>query len=273
MRSVSLTGVVLVAAMAAGCNEKTNPVAPSPPATTSPTIASLVISGGDALLTGSSGNFTATATLSDGTSRSVTPTWSTSNRDVATVDNAGRLEGRAHGTTTLAAAHEGVSATRSVQVVNDYRGTWVGRFVVNGCDAPPGVCTGYEFDMFDFPIQLEVLQTGNDLSEIRATFLLPGFLQIRANLNGRVSSDGRLNLAGSSEVEERRGGPSATFHVGAWDTTLSGHDVMRGRWAQRLSTLQPQSNLVMENELVAMARTSAFHTPLSVASDAGRGPF
>jgi hypothetical protein len=272
MRSVRLTGVVLVAAIAAGCNEKANPAAPSPPTTTSPMIASLVINGGDALLTGSSGTYTATATLSDGTSRSVTPTWSTGNSDVATVDNAGRLDGRAHGTTTLAAAHEGVGATRSVQVVNDYRGTWVGRFVVNGCDAAPGVCTGYEFDMFDFPIQLEVLQTGNDLSEIRATFLLPGFLQIRANLTGRLSSGGRLNLAGSSEVEERRGGPWATFHVGAWDTTLSGHDGMRGRWAQRLSTLQPQSNMVMENELVTMARTSTLLTPVSAASDAGRRP-
>ena len=87
-------------------------------------------------------------------------------------------------------------------------------------------------------------------------FLLPRFPEIRANLSGRVSSDGHLNLAGSSEVGDRRGSAWATFYVGAWDTTLSGHDAMTGRWAQRLSIFQPPSNEIMENELVTMTRTS-----------------
>ena len=242
--------IVAISVLAAACNGK-SPAAPSGPATSN-----LLISGDGAVLTGSSSNYTATVTLSDGTTRSVTPTWSSSNGDVASVDNAGRLDGRAHGLTTLTATHDGISATKSVQVVNDYRGTWVGTFVVNGCDAPPGVCSSYEIDFWDFPIELEVLQTGNDLSEIRAMFLLPSFSQIRATLSGRVSSDGRLNLAGSSEVGDRRGSAWATFYVGAWDTTLSGHDAMTGRWAQRLSIFQPPSNEIMENELVTMTRTS-----------------
>jgi hypothetical protein len=158
MRRVSLTCVVLFAAIAVGCHGETNPAGPSP-ATTSPAIASLVISGADAVLTGSSSNYTATATLSDGATRSVTPTWSSSNRDAANVDNAGRLDGRVHGTTMLTATHDGISATKSVQVVNDYRGAWVGRFLVNGCDAPPGLCAAYEVDIFDFPVLLEVSQT------------------------------------------------------------------------------------------------------------------
>jgi len=241
--------IVAISVLAAACDGK-SPAAPSRPATSN-----LLISGDSAVLTGSSSNYSATVTLSDGTTRSVTPTWSSSNGDVASVDNAGRLDGRAHGLTTLTATHDGISATKSVQVVNDYRGSWVGTFVVNGCDAPPGVCSSYEIDFWDFPIELEVLQTGNDLSEIRAMFLLPSFSQ-RANLSGRVSSDGRLNLAGSSDVGDRRGSAWATFYVGAWDTTLSGHDAMTGRWAQRLSIFQPPSNEIMENELVTMTRTS-----------------
>ena len=254
--------VIVISVFATACNGKSNPAAPTAPAATT-----LSISGADALLTGSSSNYAATATLSDGTTRSVTPTWSSSKGDVASVDNAGRLDGRTHGLTTLTATHDGASATKSVQVVNDYRGTWVGRFVVNGCDAPPGVCSGYEVDVFDFPIRLDVLQTGNDLSEVRAMFLLPSFFQILANLSGRVSSDGRLNLAGSTEVGGRRGsaGPWATFHVGAWDTTLSGPDAMTGRWAQRLSIFQPPSNEIMENELVRMTRTSTSAAPVSTA--------
>jgi hypothetical protein len=244
--------IVAVSVLAAACNGR-NPAAPSGSAATN-----LVISGDAAVLTGSSSNYTATATLSNGSTRSVTPTWSSSKTDVADVDNAGRLNARAHGLTTLTATHDGISATKSVQVVNDYRGAWVGSFVVNGCDAPPGICLAYEVDFFHFPIQLEVLQTGNDLSEITAMFFLPSFYQLRANLNGRVSSDGHLNLAGSSEVRNRRGNENAwaTFHVGAWDTTLSGPDMMVGRWAQRLSKFLPPSNEIMENELVTMTRTS-----------------
>jgi hypothetical protein len=93
--------------------------------------------------------------------------------------------------------------------------------------------------------------------------VLPSFFQLRANLSGRVSSDGRLNLSGSSEVPDRSGSAWATFHVGAWDTTLRGHDGMTGRWAQRLSPLQPPSNEIMENELVTMTRTSTAVTPVS----------
>ena len=264
MRPTGLTYVVLFATLSAGCHERTNPAAPGPPATTSPTMASLVIAGANAMLTGTSSNYYATATLSDGTTRTVTPNWSSSNSDVANVDNAGRLEGRVHGTTTVTATHDGMSATKSVQVVNDYRGTWDGRFIVNGCDAPPGVCNSYEVDVFSFPIHLEILQTGNDLSEIRAKFLLASF-QLRAELIGRVSADGRLNLAGSAEMQDRRGNAWATLHVGAWDTTLSGNGMMTGRWAQRLSRLQPLSNEIMENELETMTRTSDTITPVSAS--------
>jgi hypothetical protein len=182
------------------------------------------------------------------------------------VDNSGRLDGLVHGTTTVTATHEGVSATKIVQVVNDYRGTWAGRFVVNGCDAPPGVCLSYEVDVFAFPIELEISQTGSDLREIRAKFMLPSFDRIRADLIGRVSADGRLNLAGSSELRDSSGSAWATFHVGAWDTSLSGPDAMNGRWAQRLSQFQPPSDIIMEDELETMTRTSRTATAQAAAA-------
>ena len=247
--------IIVITVFATACDSKSNPAAPTAPAATS-----LSISGVDAVLTGRDTSYTVTATLSDGTTRAVTPTWTSSNTGVASVDSAGRLVGITHGSTILTASHEGRSASKTVQVVNNYEGTWDGRFVVNGCDAPPGVCSGYEVDAFDFPIQLEVSQTGNDLSEVRAIFMLPSFFQIRANLSGRVTSEGHLNLVGTSQVEDGRGSAWAIFYVGAWDTTLSGHDGMTGRWAQRLSIFQPPSNEIMENELVTMAQISTTTT-------------
>jgi Bacterial Ig-like domain (group 2) len=251
---VRLALVLTLGALATGCDGKSNPATPSPRAPA--TVTGLAISGIDAVLTDVSTSYTATATLFDGTTRAVTPTWTSSNTDMATVDNVGRLDARAHGATTLTATHDGISATKSVQVVNNYRGTWVGRFVVTACDAPPGVCHAREVDIFSFPLCLEVSQTGDDLSDLSAVLFLPSYFQIRANISGRVSSDGRLNLAGSSEVD-RRGSIWATFHVGAWDTTLSGRDTMTGRWAQRLSNLQPPYNDYMENELETMTRRAS----------------
>jgi hypothetical protein len=255
--------LVVISVFATACTGKSNPAAPTGP--TPPTATNLVISGADAVRTGLFTTYTVTSTLSDGTTRAVTPTWSSSNTGVASVDSAGRLEGRAHGSITLTASHEGRSASKAVQVINDYEGDWVGKFVVNGCDAPPGVCAEREVDVFSFPIRLEVSQLGNDQSEIRAVLILPSYFQIRANLSGRVTSDGRLNLAGSAEVPDYRGTRLATFHIGAWDTILNGPGMMTGRWAQRLSYLEPQYSEIMENELVTMSQTSTSATPVSPA--------
>ena len=121
VRLVSVLGLV---AVGAGCSGK-SPAGPSQ--STAPTITGLAIIGADAVLTSLSANYTVTATLTDGTTRSVTPAWTSSNPGVASVDGGGRLEGRIHGSTTLTATYEGRSASRNVQVVNNYSGTWDGR--------------------------------------------------------------------------------------------------------------------------------------------------
>ena len=66
--------------------------------------------------------------------RTVTPAWTSSNPAVASVDGAGRLDGQAHGSTTLTATFEGRSVSKTVQVVNNYEGTWKGRYVIRACD-------------------------------------------------------------------------------------------------------------------------------------------
>src|SRR5262245_59211951 len=116
MPPASLTPVVLLAAIVAGCHEKSNPVAPNP-AVSQAAIASLTIGGVEAVLTGTSANYLATATMSDSTLRVVTPAWTSSNTDVAAVDTAGRVDGRAHGQPTLIATIDGTSGAKTVQVI------------------------------------------------------------------------------------------------------------------------------------------------------------
>ena len=95
MRLLRVAFVLSVIALP-GCNGK-NPAGPSQPAASA--ISGLAINGADAVLTGVSASYTATATFSDGTSRAVTPAWISSNPAVSSADGDGRLDGRSHGST------------------------------------------------------------------------------------------------------------------------------------------------------------------------------
>jgi hypothetical protein len=257
MRPFRLATALGLLTVATGCGGA-NPAAPTKPA-----VMGLAIIGAEAVLTGVPSSYTVTATLRDGTSRTVIATWSSSDPQVAAVDSAGQLEGRAHGVITLSASAEGQTVSKTVRVVNNYAGTWAGRFVVKRCD-PPSACAAMEVDFFSFDIGLEISQTGTDQSDIKARLILPDWFDIHASISGRVSDDGRLDLAGSSEQRDSDGTTWATVTVGAWDTTLS-NGAMTGHWAQRLNVLQPRpSTEYMENELETMNRISNTARAMSV---------
>jgi Big-like domain-containing protein len=251
---------VIVAALMPACGDKANPVAPNP------TVAGLVISGADYLLTGSATTYTATATLSDGTTRTVTPVWSSSAAAVATVDSAGRVDGRTHGATTLTAAHDGRSASKTVQVVNNYNGSWSGRYIVRACQD-----SGIFSDGFHTPISSDVpwcqdkvlgngigsehafvfrlSQTGGNYSEIRATF--------GANADGipgTVTADGRLKLEGGLKLLDWYGDHWGDFQVIGWDTNLDGAGGMTGRWTQNTTAVGRPGMAHEEVEIVTMSR-------------------
>jgi hypothetical protein len=169
MAVLKLALVIVITVFATACDGKSSPAAPTTQAATS-----LSISGADALQTGLSTTYTATATLSDSTMRAVTPTWTSSNTGVASVDSAGRLVGLAHGSTNLTASHEGRSTSKTVQVVNNFEGTWDGRYVIRACDdsgsfkdgifAPPysdvPYCQMLQL-VAEYPIKLALSQTGS----------------------------------------------------------------------------------------------------------------
>ena len=250
MRPLRLASALAVVTVAMGCDGK-NPTAPTPTV--------LAITGADAVLTGLSTSYTVTARLDDGTLKTATATWNSSNPEIATVDGAGRLEGRTHGSVTLTASSRGQTVSKTIRVVNNYGGTWAGSFVVKRCDAPLNSCAAKEVDWFSFEISLSLSQTGTDLSDIKATLQIPSWFDgARASINGSVSSDGRLNLAGSSELTSHRR-TWGTFTLEAWDTALS-DGAMTGRWAQRLDHVQPPSppyTEYMENELLTMKLVSS----------------
>jgi hypothetical protein len=268
MHTLKLGPVLMIAALVTACGDKPNPVGPnSPPA---PPLASLVISGADYVLTGSTTAYTTTATLSDGSMRTVPPSWSSSAVNVATVDNAGSLAGRAHGSTTLTATYEGRSASKTVQVVNNYGGSWSGRYIIRACK-DSGVFTDGIFD--DAPwcqgptgigsersFAFTLFQTGRNYSEIRATFDPECYFFGGGTISGVVTADGRLNLEGTLKALDWLCDPDLDLHLSGWDTNLDAAGSMTGRWAQNLIINRREGSAHEEVELVTMSRTATAST-------------
>jgi len=196
----------------------------------------------------------------------VTPVWSSTAAAVATVDSAGRVDGRTHGSTTLTAAHDGRSASKTVQVVNNYAGSWSGRYIVRACQD-----SGIFADGFHTPISSDVpwcqdkvlgngigsehsfvfklSQTGANYSEIRATF--------DANADGipgTVTAAGRLKLEGGLKLLDWWGDHWGDFQVIGWDTSLDPAGGMTGRCTQNTTAVGQPGMAREEVEIVTMSR-------------------
>jgi hypothetical protein len=203
--------------------------------------------------------------------RTVTPSWSSSAVNVATVDNAGRLDGRAHGSTTLTAAHDGRSASKTVQVVNNYGGSWSGRYIIRACkdsgvftdgifaDVP--WCQGTTGIGSERSFALTLFQTGSNYTEIRATFgpECDSFVG-SGTISGVVTADGRLNLEGTLKVLDWFCHADADLQLSGWETNLNGAGSMTGRWAQNLTINAREGSAHEEVELVTMSRTATVAT-------------
>lgn len=263
MRALKLAPVLMIAALVAACDDKSNPARPTG------LVASLAINGVDYALTGSTTAYTATATLSDGSTRTVTASWSSSAADVATVDITGRLEGRTHGSTTLTAAFDGRSASKTVQVVNNYAGSWSGQYIITACNDSGIFTDGLNNDVawcqanrigsvHSFAFTLS--QTGTSYSEIRATFG-SGYTPII----GIVTAGGRLKLEGTSTVLDWYGDPWGDWQLSGWDTNLDRSGGMTGRWAENLTMLGRSGHAYQEVEIGTMSR-NATSAPSASAS-------
>lgn len=258
-----------VAVAACGGGGDKSPSAPSPPAQTTPatpTVTSLRIEGLDAIRTGFFADYTATATLSNGTTQTVTPTWTSSNSSIAGVDSNGRLTGFNHGSITLTATHQGASATKNVSIVINFGGTWSGRYVIRVCDqsgafAAIRYCQNLGGVGSQGPMGLSLTQAGNDRTQITGAI---SFGTLTGNVTGNVTGDGRLVLGSNFTVTSS--GITFTFRIGGWETRVSGASNMTGRWADNLAAIGVAGNAYTENEIVTLTRTQVADVPPAIAA-------
>ena len=266
-RSVCVLPFFLLPIVVAACGGDSSPSAPSPVAQSAPatpTVTTLRIEGPDAVRTGFSSDYIASATLSNGTTQTVMPAWSSNDPAIAAVDGNGRVSGQTHGVVTLTAMHQGVSATKVIPIVANYGGQWSGRFVMRACDQS-GVFTAIAYCQnlggvgAIGPIALSLTQGGNDRAQLSGTISFGGSLT--GNVAGNVTSDGRMVIGASFNVVSS--GVTFTFRVGGWESRLSGASGMTGRWADNLTAVNVPGNAYTENELQTMTRTSVAEVPSS----------
>ena len=257
--------IPLVTFVVTACGGDPSPTAPTPSTPAAPaatTVSSLRIDGPGALRTGVSSDYTATATLSNGTTQTVTPTWSSGNSGIATVDGNGRVTGQSHGQVTLTATHQGASTTKAVSVVANFGGQWSGRYVMKACDQSGifiavGYCQGLGPAGSVGPITLSLTQGGNDQSQLSGTIGFGSLLT--GNVAGNVAADGRMVIGGTFNFSAS--GVTFSFTVGGWESRLSGPSSMTGRWADNLTAIGVPGNAYTENELQTMTRTSSAGAP------------
>lgn len=256
MKELTWSAVILLAgAVAAGCGS--SPAAPSTPPP--PTLTSLVINAPfTSFPTGFYVNYTATATMSSGTTTDVTSsaTWASSNSGIASVDNTGKLSAYARGTTTLTATYQGRTASQTITIVDYFGGKWSGTYVMQTCDqsgvfVTVGWCRGLGGSGSVLPISLDLTQSGDGASSISGTASLGS---LAGNISGNVTGDGRLIIGGTYTVTSNGYAFQITF--GGWDTHLISPTQMVGGWANSMTAPGAPGNAYTQNQIASLSQTS-----------------
>jgi hypothetical protein len=215
MNQPSAAVLVLVSLVTVGCGGGSSPTAPSTPTATS----IVVNSASTHVFLGNSETFTATVTLSNGTTQVLTGgTWSSDATGVATVvAGTGAVTAVASGEATIIVDAQGVRGTKRIRVVPSYQGIWFGTYTVNSC-----VQTGDFVDAnlcgTTLIVGSNTLQAGLNLTQsigaITGQTRLGGIFSDA--LTGTVNTDGTLSFQVGATV------PTLTTRVAqAWQLNIT----------------------------------------------------
>ena len=242
-----MIGVVGIATIACGGNS--DPAGPTAPGTSPVTATGLTVtSGTDLLLVGASDTYTATATFSDGASRSVTTTWSSDNESVVSVENSGRATARGPGMATLTARAEGRTASRIVRGLPDFAGSWRIQARETSCDVPGRWGAGFCNVSGLYTMTLQLNRAEGD----RVTGTINNGIGWMGPVAAQVSIDGALTVTG--RLTSTR--PTVTFHsdLTQWQTRLSSVG-MTGSFREILTWVGERDQGFASNEVIGATRS------------------
>jgi hypothetical protein len=259
--------LVFPALLLIACGGDTSVVAPD---NVSPALRGVAIAGADAILTGVPTPYTASGSFSNGTIGTLTATWRSSNPAVATVDPTGLVEGRSQGSAMVTASYLGRDVSKFVQVVNNYGGRWQGQYRVLSCqdsgdltDHDGGWCrTAYPAGRV-YRITIDITHDPGELTSVTARLWDESY-------RGSIGSDGRLNVAGVSDVLDWDRDVVAIREIHA-EASLSPDGAVTGHFQESYnSILFRKGTARMEHELLTMTRTAPGGAALPLRSASGR---
>jgi hypothetical protein len=232
-----------------------------PPTSPSPSTTALVItSSTDLLKISHSETFTLTATMSDGSSRTVAGTWRSDSPAVATVDGNGRVTGAGSGETAISAESNGLRAVpRTIRVLPDYQGRWSGDWRVGGCTtdgdwARSDICREVPVGMV-LPFALALTQ---DRDTAAGDVTLD---DVVGPVRGSIRTGGQLGVTGAFTMTDE--GITIDVTVTDWETTTTDNQRMTGRFALVFRAAGLQGSVRFDGELRIVAKSAA--APLSPA--------
>jgi hypothetical protein len=232
---------------------------------TGPTLTSITInSTGAFLMLGLTETFTATATLSNGTTQAVTGgTWGSDAAAVATVGSTtGLVTTVARGDVTIFVDSQGIRGSKKITVVPNYQGIWSGRYVVNNCSQTGGfvtanLCASTLAVGADLPVAFNLTQTGGTITGQTA---LGGIVSQQFNTTA-VAGGGLvfqvLAIFGSTQISQ------------AWQLNAAVPGLLTGTVTQTWTDPTVGGQMVVGATLLTVTKSSA--QPLSLRSEGQRG--
>ena len=181
------------------CGGGSSPSAPTPsPAPAVTTVSVSINPSTDLLKIQGTETFTVTATMSDGSSKSVSGTWASDASAIASIDASGKLTGHTAGQAGISVTYDGARATRSIRVVPDYQGNWAGDYTVLSCQ-DSGDFTREEWcesalEDGVIRVTMALTQTRDAVGGTWAHDVMTGAAQ------GTIETDGTLPLAGTGAL-------------------------------------------------------------------------
>ena len=161
MRRLAAAAALAGAAIACGGSDS-SPTGPSASATATAT-AIVATLDRNPLLIGQTGQATASVTLSNGQSQTVTSGWRSDVPTVATVSDTGMVTGVANGLANIYVVSNGRQGTINVRVAPNFQGQWRGSYAVQGC-TESGAFVGQACSTFTvgrvLPTSMTLTQTG-----------------------------------------------------------------------------------------------------------------
>ena len=217
--------LVLLTLSVAGCGGGggSSSSSPSSPTTVTPTTVSVAISPStDMLKIQGTETFAVTATMSDGTSRAVSGTWTSSAASVATVDSSGKTTAVASGQATITVTYSGASATRTIRVVPDYQGGWTGDYTVLSCQDSGGF---HQEDWCKAAMGDPVVRVTMTLTQTRDTIAGTWTHKLMAGaVQGTIEADGTLALTGNGSTE------GTPITIAGWRTLSTDNKTQTGKY-------------------------------------------